>query len=494
MEFKKYDVDAMLNEVSSDGDISDNIETDQDDKTAENSEKNFLKKPLTVEEHRALRRKSKKTLSRQNSKEGALGVAGAPNFVAPQRRWKNSRRSRNGARGGRLVKKAGGGRANWGKVGSELLEEYEIDQNDPNYNEDEDLANVEFKEIVCTSKLNNEEEFLKNFEMAMLEYFEHGDTHEVASEIDENMRSGALRPLVIRKAVEMALEHKNSHREMTSVLLSDLYGRCLISSDYERGFDMLLSNLPDLILDTPDASHLLGNFIARAVADDCLAPKYVHSLARNSRRHSPKNGHEAVNGEEEDAGAGRQLNELAQQALDYAEGHLSNQSSWAHLDNVWGVAGGLRPVKTITTQMELCLKEYILSRDIQEAQRCIRALEVPHFHHELVYEAIILSLEALNEGVEDAMAKLLKSLEQMCIVTLEAIEQGFQRVYEDIQDISLDIPLAYIIIERFVQRCHNLGLLNEKMLKNLPSRGRKRFVSEGDSGLIKPNSMMFRDF
>jgi programmed cell death protein 4 len=56
------------------------------------------------------------------------------------------------------------------------------------------------------------------------------------------------------------------------------------------------------------------------------------------------------------------------------------------LDNVWGVAGGLRPVQTITKQMELLLKEYLTSRDIKEAQRCIRALEVPHFHHELVYE------------------------------------------------------------------------------------------------------------
>ena len=76
----------------------------------------------------------------------------------------------------------------------------------------------------------------------------------------------------------------------------------------------------------------------------------------------------------------------------------------------------------------------------------------------------------MNEGVEEAMSKLLKSLEQMCIVTKEAIEQGFQRVYDDIADISLDIPLAYMILERFVNRCCNLGLLSEKMLKNLPTR------------------------
>lgn len=82
-----------------------------------------------------------------------------------------------------------------------------------------------------------------------------------------------------------------------------------------------------------------------------------------------------------------------------------------------------------------------------------------------------MTLEAIKIDVtEDAMGKLLQSLEQCCIVTIEMIEQGFQRVYDDIQDISLDIPLAYIILERFVGRCHNLGVLSEKMMKNLPSR------------------------
>lgn len=66
------------------------------------------------------------------------------------------------------------------------------------------------------------------------------------------------------------------------------------------------------------------------------------------------------------------------------------------MDNIWGVAGGLRPIKVITNQMEMLLKEYLLSRDIQEAERCINALEVPHFHHELVYEVSKFLVE-LNE-------------------------------------------------------------------------------------------------
>lgn len=37
-------------------------------------------------------------------------------------------------------------------------------------------------------------------------------------------------------------------------------------------------------------------------------------------------------------------------------------------------------------QMNLLLKEYLVSGDVSEAEHCLRDLEVPHFHHELVYE------------------------------------------------------------------------------------------------------------
>ncbi len=37
-------------------------------------------------------------------------------------------------------------------------------------------------------------------------------------------------------------------------------------------------------------------------------------------------------------------------------------------------------------QMNLLLREYLSSGDIAEATRCLKDLDVPHFHHELVYE------------------------------------------------------------------------------------------------------------
>lgn len=65
---------------------------------------------------------------------------------------------------------------------------------------------------------------------------------------------------------------------------------------------------------------------------------------------------------------------------------MSMKHGLVRLDNVWGVGGGVRPVKYLVKQIVLLLKEYLYSGDIQEATRCLQELEVPHFHHELVFE------------------------------------------------------------------------------------------------------------
>lgn len=342
-----------------------------------------IKKPLPVTDTNDRIKKKAKRLTRQNSRgnsvgNGVGGINGVStpgengitinlnnvnNYVVPQRRWKNSRRSRN-AHGRGLPKKGGaGGKGVWGKLGSELLEEEYEDQNDPNYDSETNDRNIELKEVIPEL---SPEEFFKMAEPIILEYYEHGDTHEVAVLLDEIL-TGQLRPYVTAVAIEISMDHKDSHREMTSVLVSDLYGRVVTSKDIVKGFDILLENLPDLQLDTPEAPTILGNYLARAVADDCIPPKYVTK---------PDNL--------------ETLNEYALAAIKRADTLLHLKQGWAHLDNVWGMGGPLRPVKFITKQMTLLLQEYLSSRDIQEAHRCLRALEVPHYHHELVYEVSYL--------------------------------------------------------------------------------------------------------
>lgn len=44
------------------------------------------------------------------------------------------------------------------------------------------------------------------------------------------------------------------------------------------------------------------------------------------------------------------------------------------------------------------------------------------------------------------------------------------RVFDDMADIVLDVPLAYIILDRFVERCNRAGFITDKILSNMPSR------------------------
>lgn len=401
----------------------------------------------------AVQKRRPKKIGRQNSKENVV----ATGFVHGPRSWKNSRRSRNGYGRGLPKKGGAGGKGVWGLPGSELLETYE-DINDPNY-DSENLNNGDIELKVVVPEVSHEE-IKKKVEPIILEYFENGDTQEAILSIEEQIPDDR-RDALVEQIIEIAMDHKPSHREMTSVLMSDLFPHVITETDITKAFENLLANLNDLILDLPDAPIVLGNFIARSIADDCIPPKFIMIMKEKSD------------------------NKDFQEALIHADTLLSMKHGLVRLHNVWGVGGALRPVKALTRQMSLLLQEFLSSGDIEEASRCLRELEVPHFHHELVYEAIVMALEANSAMKEDVLCNLLKSFSDAVLITLDQMERGFLRVFDDLPDISMDVPLAYIILDRFVERCHTLGFLTENVMKKMPSRGRKRFVSEGDQQFLK---------
>ncbi|XP_078063900.1 programmed cell death protein 4-like [Mustelus asterias] len=260
-------------------------------------------------------------------------------------------------------------------------------------------------------------------------------------------------------AVSLALEGKASHRELTSRLLSDLLGKVLTADDVAKAFDRMLKDLPDLILDTPEAAQVLGQFIARAVADDVLPSNFLEGYK------------------------GKVDCDHARAALDRAAILLSMKRG-VGLDNVWGVGGGQRPVKHLIREMNFILKEFLLSGELAEAEHCLRDLEVPHFHHELVYEAVVMVLESTG-NTASKMVKLLKMLWESGLITLDQMNRGFQRVFDELPDINLDVPLAHTILEKFVDLCFQEAVITKQLRDSYPSRGRKRFVSEGDGGRVK---------
>lgn len=394
----------------------------------------------------------------------------------------NQRRSR-GRFGRGLAKKNGaGGHFTWGAAGSEFCGDDQLNQSanssdrlDPNYDSDRE-DNCKFEAITPPLDDDEVEKFLKP---VLLDYFEHGETNEVLSTLEDvNISGNYFRiPIVL---ISLALDRKSSHRELASILISDLFGRLLTSEDIQRGFDTLLSQLDDLELDTPDASTVLGNFIARAIADDCIPPKYVTTAKK--RLESKRGANSSDNNNQLTKAETRAL-----ATLTYANSLINAKRGLIRLDTVWGLTGGARPVKFLIKQMRLLLKEYLSSLDVHEAERCLRDLEVPHFFHEFVYEAILMSIED-SKKPEDltAIANLLKALSDINLVSVDQMKKGFLRLFNEIPEIHIDVPHAYATLEKFMQSCFAIKLfLPRDVIASVPTRGRKRFISEGDGGRLK---------
>ncbi|XP_063313580.1 programmed cell death protein 4-like isoform X2 [Pelobates fuscus] len=367
----------------------------------------------------------------------------------------HDRKSRMG-KGRGLPKKGGaGGKGVWGALG-QVYTYQEPDVQDPNYDESAQGKTVYHKVVPELDEVGLQH----NVQPMVREYFEHGDTEEVIALLKE-LNLGKQSSGVPRVAVSLALEGKASHRELTSRLLSDLVGKVLSEEHIAEAFDRMLSELPDLILDTPEAPQMLGQFIARAVADHALPLNFL------------------------DRYKGRVDCDHARAAVDRAAVLLRIKREIIRLDNVWGVGGGQRPVKHLIKEMNLLLQEFLISGQVCEAERCLRELEVPHFHHELVYEAVVLVLEGSAEGHVLMAVKLLKALWESGLITLDQMNRGFQRVYNELPDLSLDVPLAQSVMEKLVDLCYKEGVITQHLRDECPGRGRKRFVSEGDGGLIK---------
>lgn len=179
--------------------------------------------------------------------------------------------------------------------------------------------------------------------------------------------------MLVSYLVQLALENNNTSKELISRLLRDLSFEVIVSEqDYVLGFDILLKNLPDLTLDNPDAPEKSGTFIARAIADRILGRSY---LDRPQSDTMPD-----------------MTNDKVVKALDSARLLITMNDRLFHLSHIWGNKGGFLAVQELTDKINEIIQEYHDSADCNEAIRCLKELNVPHFHHEFVFEVFDDSL------------------------------------------------------------------------------------------------------
>jgi len=186
---------------------------------------------------------------------------------------------------------------------------------------------------------------------------------------------------------------------------------------------------------------MAASFVARAVVDEVLPPAYL------SEQNNDRPGDIVI---------------------EKAVSLLSNEHCYARLERVWGPGDG-RPVEELKEKMDQLLQEYLLSRELDEAARCVKELDAAHFHHELVKRGVFAAMErdgkdcAVDpESLEniDAMLALFSFLVSNVIISENQVAKGVSRLHKLLPDISLDVPTAPLLLEAFEKMATEKGCLS----------------------------------
>jgi len=346
-------------------------------------------------------------------------------------------------------RQGGAGKGKWTQAldGSDSLPITDLDKNDPLYDDEtmdgavltsteaDNRDNLDLNkhydhvaEKVVYGPMLTLSEFKIRLMEALREYFDSGDVEEFVKCLTE-LKCAEYHSEVIKKSISLSLDQSSRERELISRLLCELHPKSLTDKDVADGFEHLLEDTDDLSIDAPEAKTIVGTFLARAVVDEVLPPAFLHD----------------------------RLGESTETAVRL----LSMEHCGARLERVWGPGDG-RPVPDIKVAMDQLLKEYLLSRELDEAARCIRELNCPHYHHELLKRGATVAMEELHDknvaspgassNVDDldAMAALFMFLVDNAIVNESQIHKGLRRLQERLEDLKLDVsPKAPELVKEF---------------------------------------------
>jgi len=216
------------------------------------------------------------------------------------------------------------------------------------------------------------------------DYFASGDLHSTVTHMADLADLEGKRPgqEAVKRVVVMALEMKNSQRERASVLLSAMT-RVYGSEQFFEGFIRVLKNLDDLALDTPDAAGVVALFLARAILEDVLPPRFISLVPPRVLASS----------------------ERVRQVVEQVEA-LVHSAGTARVLNAWGARSTVDELKAA---VKLLVDEYFVQGELAEAVRCVRELDAPHFGHEVVKRIVYQAAER-GGGALASAAALLKAL------------------------------------------------------------------------------------
>ncbi|XP_057841956.2 MA3 DOMAIN-CONTAINING TRANSLATION REGULATORY FACTOR 4 [Cryptomeria japonica] len=339
---------------------------------------------------------------------------------------------------GRPKKDGRGGKGTWGGI-LDTAGDLHVDRNDPNYNSEEEPY-----QLVGTTVSQSLEEYKGKVGSIILEYFATDDVAATAADLTD-LGCPSYHHYFVKKLISMAMDRHDREKEMAAVLLSSLYADVIEPEQVSKGFSKLLDSADDLALDIPDAVDILALFVARAVVDDILPPAFLTKMLKSLP----------------DDSKGVEVIQKAEKS------YLSAPLHAEIIERRWGGSTHIT-VEEMKKKISDLLNEYVESGDKAEACRCIRDLNVPFFHHEVVKRALILAMERRN--VEPLILDLLKEAAEEGLISSSQMSKGFGRLADTVDDLSLDIINAKDMFQSLILKATAEGWLSTESVRSIPSQ------------------------
>jgi hypothetical protein len=322
-------------------------------------------------------------------------------------------------------KKGGaGGKGTWGVGGLDDLKAVSISgRKDPNY----DSEDEEVEEVVITKT-----EVATPTEIIIRELLLSGDIPETIKSL-KDLNDDRLHEQFVKKAIVTAMEKQAYERELVSKLLCASYNVAITGEKLAGGFQAALDYLDDMVLDTPDAEEILSKFLARAIIDEIVAPAFLSYAVAASP--------------------------LAEKCIHLAHSLVNQPFRSERLAHVWG-AGDLGSVKRLKEEATLVFEEYLTNGDLNAADQNVRELNAPHFHPQLVKQALRLALTKDEEN-RNKILSLLAFFSSSDLISKDHLKKGFSYCLESIDDLRLDVPNAPTVLAGFIQKAKSEGWLDK---------------------------------
>jgi len=320
-------------------------------------------------------------------------------------------------------KKGGaGGKGTWGVGGLDDLKAVKVaDSRDPNYDSEEDVAEV----VIAKTDISSPSEVL------VQEYLASGDIDETIKSLKE-LKISHIHGQFVKKALFTAMDKQAYEREIVSKLLLSIYEVAVTPEHIAEGFQLALDSLDDIVLDTPDAVDVLSKFLARAIIDEIVAPAFLKTAIAKSPR--------------------------AEECLGLANAQTNQPFRSERLAHIWG-AGDLSSVKRLKEESALVIEEFLTNGDLKEAYQSVRDLNAHYFHPQLVKLALRLSLTK-DEVQQKKILSLLASFCESGVISKDHVREGFNQCCKSLPDLKLDVLNAPIVLVGFIKTAKTEGWLD----------------------------------